>query len=75
MMYYIFIINMCFHLPTHDSVCLRVDGASDICPSRLCSAMPRRGEGLAMVASLIMLALVLMWLFLVWMPSFQMSLG
>jgi hypothetical protein len=37
--------------------------------------MPRRGEGLAMVASLIMLALVLMWLFLVWMPSFKMSLG
>jgi len=28
-----------------------------------------------MVASLIMLALVLMWLFLVWMPSFKISLG
>ena len=37
--------------------------------------MPRRGEGLAIVASLLMLGLVLMWLFLVWMPSFKASLG
>ena len=36
--------------------------------------MPRQGEGLALVASLIMLALALMYLFLVWMPSFKLSL-
>ena len=36
--------------------------------------MRRLGEGLAVVASLIGLGLALLYLFLVWMPSFKLSL-
>ena len=37
-------------------------------------AMRKLGEGLAIVASIISVGLILMYLFLVWMPNFKLSL-
>ena len=51
-----------------------MDGQSLIYQCSAGSDMGKLGEGLAVVASLIGLGLALLYLFLVWMPNFKLSL-
>ena len=55
--------------------CVSPRGQHNLHPQGLVgSAMQRLGEAMALVASLIGVGLALMYLFLVWMPSFKLSL-